>query len=210
MQRSPADCYTFLGQKVLTPHIRIVAVLNEPLAQPTFKAIEPLRTLRRLEWIHPARRHVAFHRVEAALQLPRDPLQTHPHALRRNISATSSRVFITCPWINPRRAFRDSLLVHSLSPRLSKEGAIPRDAEGAVFLGARTRRVGLLSCPLDVALLHAFFRPHLAVTPCALRTLPSGWIEDFHVQAVVYTRQTKRASGGMPEAFFGGRFLSHF
>src|SRR5262249_55072307 len=28
---------------------------------------------------------------------------------------------------------RDSLLVHSLSPQLSKEGAIPRDAEGGNF-----------------------------------------------------------------------------
>ena len=41
------------------------------------------------------------------------------------------------PWINPRGAFRDSFLLHSLAPQLSEEGAIPRDAEGAVFHGAR-------------------------------------------------------------------------
>ncbi|WP_338316639.1 hypothetical protein, partial [Bradyrhizobium ottawaense] len=35
-------------------------------------------------------------------------------------------------------------LVHSLSPRLSKEGAIPRDVEGAVFDGARDSEPTLL------------------------------------------------------------------
>jgi hypothetical protein len=39
--------------------------------------------------------------------------------------------------ITPRRASRDSFLVHSLSHQLSEEGAIPRDAEGAIFHGAR-------------------------------------------------------------------------
>src|SRR5271165_3224260 len=40
------------------------------------------------------------------------------------------------------------------------------------------------------ALLHAFFRPHLAMTPLrfANPSPPSGWIEDFHLQAVVHTR----------------------
>ena len=42
---------------------------------------------------------LVLHRVMAAAQLPRNPLQTHPHALRRNISATSSGVFITCPLV---------------------------------------------------------------------------------------------------------------
>src|SRR6266478_250803 len=42
------------------------------------------------------------------------------------------------------------------------------------------------------ALLHAFFRPHLAMTPLrfANPSPPSGWIEDFHLQAVVRTRHT--------------------
>src|ERR1700733_3964817 len=47
------------------------------------------------------------------------------------------------------------------------------------------------------ALLHAFFRPHLAMTPLrfANPSPPSGWIEDFHLQAVVRTRHTiKRAA----------------
>jgi hypothetical protein len=36
-------------------------------------------------------------------------------------------------------------------------------------------------------LLHAFFRPHLAMIPLrfANPSPPSGWIEDFHLQAVV-------------------------
>jgi hypothetical protein len=44
------------------------------------------------------------------------------------------------------------------------------------------------------ALLHAFFRPHLAVTPLrfANPSPPSGWIEDFHLQAVVHTRRTQQ------------------
>src|SRR5271169_1127446 len=111
---------------------------NEPLAQPTFKAIEPFRTLRRLERLHPARRHVILHRVMAAAQLPRNPLQTPPaRPQAQHLRHVIRRLHHLPPWINPRRAFRDSLLVHSLSPRLSKEGAIPRGAEGAVFHGAR-------------------------------------------------------------------------
>ncbi|HZQ00661.1 MAG TPA: helix-turn-helix transcriptional regulator, partial [Reyranella sp.] len=34
-------------------------------------------------------------------------------------------------------AFGDSFLFHSLSPQASEEGAIPRDAKGAIFHGAR-------------------------------------------------------------------------
>src|SRR5262249_24083446 len=43
------------------------------------------------------------------------------------------------------------------------------------------------------ALLHAFFKPRLATTPLrfANPSPPSGWIEDFHLQAVVHTRHTK-------------------
>ena len=43
------------------------------------------------------------------------------------------------------------------------------------------------------ALLRAFFRPHLAMAPLrfANPSPPSGWIEDFHLQAVVRTRRTK-------------------
>src|ERR1700745_3479402 len=41
-------------------------------------------------------------------------------------------------------------------------------------------------------LLHAFFRPPLAVTPLrfASPSPSSGWTEDFHLQAVVHTRHT--------------------
>src|SRR5882672_1783938 len=44
------------------------------------------------------------------------------------------------------------------------------------------------------ALLHAFFRPQLAMTPLrfANPSPPSGWIEDFHLQAVVHARHTKK------------------
>src|SRR5206468_4718554 len=45
-------------------------------------------------------------------------------------------------------------------------------------------------------LLHAFFRPHLAMIPLrfANPSPPSGWIEDFHLQAVVqYSAHQKKA-----------------
>ena len=43
-------------------------------------------------------------------------------------------------------------------------------------------------------MLHAVFRPHLAMTPLrfANPSPSSGWIEDFHLQAVVHTRHTAR------------------
>jgi hypothetical protein len=43
LQRPPADRYTFLGQLVLAHD---AAMPNEPLAQPTIKAIEKFRPLR--------------------------------------------------------------------------------------------------------------------------------------------------------------------
>jgi hypothetical protein len=43
-------------------------------------------------------------------------------------------------------------------------------------------------------LLHASFRPHLAMTPLrfANPSPPSGWIEDFHLQAVDHARHTTK------------------
>ena len=43
-------------------------------------------------------------------------------------------------------------------------------------------------------LLHASFRPHLAVTPLrfANPSPPSGWVGDFHPQAVEHARHTKK------------------
>src|SRR6202158_5662409 len=45
------------------------------------------------------------------------------------------------------------------------------------------------------ALLHASFRPRLAATPLrfANPSPPSGWIEDFHLQAVDHARHTRKA-----------------
>jgi hypothetical protein len=46
------------------------------------------------------------------------------------------------------------------------------------------------------ALLHASFRPHLAMTPLrfANPSPSSGWIEDFHLQAVDHARHTRNGS----------------
>src|SRR5438874_135149 len=96
---------------------------NEPLAQPTLKAVETLRPLRRLERLQPARP-------------PRNPspcggcspaaAQSASHPTRTPAGATSPprhpASSSPAPWINPRRAFRDSFLLHSLSPQLSEEG----------------------------------------------------------------------------------------
>src|ERR1039458_3361452 len=44
------------------------------------------------------------------------------------------------------------------------------------------------------SLLHASFRPRLATTPLrfTIPSPPSGWEEDFHLQAVKHARHTKR------------------
>ena len=49
-----------------------------------------------------------------------------------------------------------------------------------------------------VALLHASFRPRLAMTPLrfANPSPPSGWIEDFHLQAVDHARHTRKRPPG--------------
>ena len=46
-------------------------------------------------------------------------------------------------------------------------------------------------------LLHASFRPHLAVTPLrfANPSPPSGWVKDFHLQAVDHARHTTNKPG---------------
>jgi len=48
------------------------------------------------------------------------------------------------------------------------------------------------------ALLHSSFRRHLAMTPLrfANPSPPSGWIEDFHLQAVVHARHTRKTPAG--------------
>src|SRR4051812_43847788 len=74
----------------------------------------------------------------ATSKLPRDPLQPPPARPQpQHLRHIVRRLHHLPPWIFPRRGFHDSLLVHSLSPQLAKEGAIPRGAEGAVFHGAR-------------------------------------------------------------------------
>ena len=48
------------------------------------------------------------------------------------------------------------------------------------------------------ALLHASFRPHLAMTPLrfANPSPSSGWIEDFHLQAIDRARHIRKSHGG--------------
>ncbi|MGY3136671.1 hypothetical protein ACVWZM_007353 [Bradyrhizobium sp. USDA 4501] len=55
------------------------------------------------------------------------------------------------------------------------------------------------------ALLHASFRPHLAMTPLrfANPSPSSGWIEDFHLQAAGHARHTRKTPAAMPGFLFG-------
>src|SRR3984957_626659 len=73
----------------------------------------------------------------AAAQMPRNPLYTPPaRPQTQHLRYVVRRLHHLPPWIVPRWGFRDSLLVHALSPQLAKEGAIPRGAGGAIFHGA--------------------------------------------------------------------------
>ena len=51
------------------------------------------------------------------------------------------------------------------------------------------------------ALLHASFRPRLAKTPLrfANPSPPSGWVEDFHLQAAEHARHTKESGAEAPQ-----------
>ena len=79
-----------------------------------------------------------------------------------------------------------------------------------------TRQARPASYPVSVrqvtVLLHASFRPRLATTPLrfANPSPPSGWVEDFHLRAVVHARHT--AKGGMRYAFppYGAMALKIF
>ena len=61
-----------------------------------------------------------------------------------------------------------------------------------------TRPANSASYPVPVrrvaTLLHASFRPRLATTPLrfANPSPPSGWVEDFHLQADVHARHTTK------------------
>src|SRR5262245_55251018 len=111
----------------------------EPLTQPVLVPIEQLRALRRLERLDAPRCHIALHRVMAAAELPCDPLGTPAQRLQPHHRRHIVRRFHHLPPQNLvlQGASRDSSLVHSLSPQASAEGAIPRNAEGAIFHGAR-------------------------------------------------------------------------
>jgi hypothetical protein len=67
-------------------------------------------------------------------------------------------------------------------------------------IGCSLVRPGRPRYPLLVhraaALLHASFRPHLAVTPLRFANPSplSGWIEDFHLQAADHARHTANGS----------------
>ena len=69
---------------------------------------------------------------------------------------------------------------------------------GASCLAGLLALLGIASYPVLVhrvaALLHASFRPRLATTPLrfANPSPPSGWIEDFHLQAAEHAQHTTK------------------
>src|SRR6266849_4390284 len=79
-------------------------------------------------------------------------------------------------------------------------------------IGCSLVRPGRPRYPLLVyraaTLLHASFRPRLATTPLrfANPSPPSGWIKDFHLQAVDHARHT--ASTKPPHGGFAITFIS--
>jgi hypothetical protein len=115
----------------------------------------------------------------------------------------------------PHDTFRHASVTHSRSPLISTTAfhAQPPDLPPVLLMDggfavpcplAQHRRphhpvlVHRLAC-----LLHASFRPHLAVTPLrfANPSPPSGWVEDFHLQAVEHARRTsKRARLSVPSS----------
>ena len=115
----------------------------------------------------------------------------------------------------PHDAFSHESVTHSRSPVISSTAfhAQPPDLPPVPLMDtgfaiscslARHRRphhpvlVHRLAC-----LLHASFRPHLAVTPLrfANPSPPSGWVEDFHLQAVEHARRTTRKARPWGRAF---------
>src|SRR5258708_25389543 len=71
-------------------------------------------------------------------------------------------------------------------------------------IGCSLVRPGRPRYPLLVyraaTLLHASFRPRLATTPLrfANPSPPSGWIKDFHLQAVDHARHTAKGRSFVP------------
>jgi len=57
-------------------------------------------------------------------------------------------------------------------------------------------------------LLHTSFRPHLAATPLrfANPSPPSGWVKDFHLQAVEHARHTRKRPPTEAASIFMHRF----
>jgi nucleoside-diphosphate-sugar epimerase len=86
---------------------------------------------------------------------------------------------------------------NTYGPRQSARAVIPtiisQSLTGEVIrLGSLSR----VSVRQVMALLHASFRPRLETTPFrfANPSPPSGWVEDFHLQAAVHARHTKKAA----------------
>jgi len=122
-------------------HVGIAAMALEPLAQPVLVPVELFCPLGRLERNRTASRHITLHGVMAAAEMPPNPFHASATSLQpKHLPHVVRRLHHLPPWIIPRRASRDSRLIHMLSPQLSEEGAIPRDAKGEIFHGARQLR----------------------------------------------------------------------
>src|ERR1017187_9062133 len=103
------------------------------------------------------------------------------------------------PWLSAPRTRRRSPEVRSTAFTARPPDLPPRSLMAVDFaIRCSLVRPGRPRDPVLVhraaALLHASFRPHLAMTPLrfANPSPPSGWIEDFHLQAVDHARHTSK------------------
>ena len=147
--------------------------------------------------------------------VPLDILPLGPHERADLLTLSVVRAFVGKPTTMPSADFCAAIaaLTGTLSPgipdtaqtsrgktdrlhRTPAESTAPA-LDGYGLRGCRPARpAGSASYPVLVhrvaVLLHASFRPRLATTPLrfANPSPPSGWIEDFHLQAVSHARHT--------------------
>jgi hypothetical protein len=165
-----------------------------------------LRTLRRRRFgLHPSFR---CRRSAPAEILPlaraRSPsICLHRSGLRRIAPPTMpsadfcAAVRSPCDDLSPKGTQRRSPEVRSTAFAARPPDLPPRSLMAVDFaIHCSLVRSGRPRYPVLVhraaTLLHASFRPHLAMTPLrfANPSPPSGWIEDFHLQAVDHARHT--------------------
>ena len=119
--------------------------------------------------------------------------------------AADSCAAIGAPHGSPSPASRDTTQVSRgkldglrCTPAGSTRPAPLMDTGLCLAVQARPAPTAFYPVPVRqvAALHHASFRPRLAATPVRVAnpSPPSGWVEDFHLQAIEHARHTRRRS----------------